>query len=156
KEENGNLKISIRGKSAHGSTPEKGENAITYLIDTLHSYFKGDISFFKFLDWYDKSLAFKFNGENFGCEFQDDISGKLNLNVGVIKFVENKIIISINIRYPISYKREDIYKSIKENLKDLPIDIIEGKADKDPLYVPKDDKLVKTLMRVYQAQTGDY
>jgi len=80
----------------------------------------------------------------------------LNLNVGVIKLVEDEIILSINIRYPISYKREDVYNSIRANLKGLPIQILEGDSDKDPLYVPKDDILVQTLMKVYQEQTGDY
>jgi len=156
KEDNGNLKVSVKGKSAHGSTPEKGENAITYLLNLLYSHFNGESSIYKFLDWYEKSLAFKYNGENFGCEFEDEISGKLNLNVGVIKLVEDEIILSINIRYPISYKREDVYNSIRANLKGLPIQIIEGDSDKDPLYVPKDDILVQTLMKVYQEQTGDY
>lgn len=156
KEDNGNLKVSVRGKSAHGSTPEKGENAITYLLDLLYSHFNGEPGFYNFLDWYEKSLAFKFNGENFGCEFEDDISGKLNLNIGVIKLIGDEIVLSINIRYPISYKREDIYNSIRAHLEGLPIEIVEGDSDKDPLYVPKDDVLVQTLMRVYQEQTGDY
>jgi len=156
KEDNGNLKVSVNGKSAHGSTPEKGENAITYLLNLLYSHFNGESSIYNFLDWYEKSLAFKYNGENFGCEFEDELSGKLNLNVGVIKLVGEEIILSINIRYPISYKREDIYSSIRAHLKGLPIEIIEGNSDKDPLYVPKDDVLVQTLMKVYQEQTGDY
>jgi succinyl-diaminopimelate desuccinylase len=156
KEDNGNLKVSVKGKSAHGSTPEKGENAITYLLNLLYSHFNGESSIYNFLDWYEKSLAFKYNGENFGCEFEDELSGKLNLNVGVIKLVGEEIILSINIRYPISYKRKDVYDSIRTHLKGLPIEIIEGNSDKDPLYVPKDDILVQTLMKVYQEQTGDY
>jgi succinyl-diaminopimelate desuccinylase len=156
KEDNGNLKVSVKGKSAHGSTPEKGENAITYLLDLLYSHFNGESCIYKFLDWYEKTLAFKYNGENFGCEFEDELSGKLNLNVGVIKLVGEEIILSINIRYPISYKRKDVYDSIRTHLKGLPIEIIEGNSDKDPLYVPKDDILVQTLMKVYQEQTGDY
>lgn len=149
------VKVVAKGISAHGSTSEKGENAITYLMDYLGYVFNGECSICRFIDVYNQRIAFKHHGEGIGCGFEDDISGKLNFNVGMIKLVEGKIVLTINIRYPIKTTSKEVYDGIRENLKDTNIELVVGTKDTKPLYVPKDDFLVEKLMNVYREFTGD-
>lgn len=149
------VQVIAKGVSAHGSTPEKGENAITYLMDYLGVLFNGECSICRFIDVYNRRIAFKHHGEGIGCEFEDDVSGKLNFNVGMIKLEEGKIKLTINVRYPIKITSREVYDGIKENLKDTDIELVEGTKDTKPLYVPKDDFLVEKLMNVYREFTKD-
>jgi succinyl-diaminopimelate desuccinylase len=147
--------IDARGISAHGSTPEKGENAITHLMSFLGTVYNGGCSMCSFIRIYNEILANNHHGESIGCGLEDDVSGKLNFNVGMITLKDNEIIITINVRYPIKSTAQEVYDGIRDNLKDTPILLAEGKSDSKPLYVPVDNFLVETLMKVYQEHTGD-
>ena len=71
------------GISAHGSTPEKGKNAVTYLMRFLGNItFEGDIK--EFIDYFNKYIGTDLNGEKLGIYLEDDISGKLIFNLGTI------------------------------------------------------------------------
>jgi len=153
--ENGKIKITARGVSAHGSTPEKGENAITYLMAFLGKIIDLNSQVGEFVKIYNERIAFKHHGESIGCGFEDDVSGKLNFNPGVIKGDENEIRLTINVRYPIKSSAKEVYEGIRENLKDTGIELVEGKGDNKPLYVPKDHPLVQKLMKVYKEYTKD-
>lgn len=150
------VKIAAEGKSAHGSTPEKGENAISYLMQLLGKAFEKDSNLGKFIHLYNDKIGFTYYGENIGCGFSDDISGKLNFNPGVIKMDKGKIILTVNVRYPIKSSAEEVYEGIRNNLKNTEWELIEDKSDMKPLYVSKDNFLVEKLMKVYREQTGDY
>lgn len=149
------VNVIAKGISAHGSTPEKGENAISYLMKALGYLLEGKCDLCDFINLYNERIGFKHHGEGIGCGYEDDISGKLNFNPGLIKLEENKITLTINIRYPIKSSSKEVYDGIRENLKGTKVELVEGKGDTKPLYVPKDNFLVKKLMKVYREQTGD-
>lgn len=149
------IKIMANGVSAHGSTPEKGENAISYLMKFLEEILDKESEIYKLVNIYNEKIAFKHHGEDIGCGFEDDVSGKLSFNPGVIKVDENQAKLTINVRYPIKSSAEEVYKGIRNNLSDTGIQLIEGDEDTKPLYVPKDNFLVEKLMKVYREQTGD-
>lgn len=149
------VKIIAKGISAHGSTPEKGSNAISHLMNFLGCIFDGECSICRYIDIYNKRIAFKHNGEGIGCGLEDDVSGKLNFNPGMIRVEDGNIVLTINVRYPIKTSAKEVYEGIKENLKDTTIELVEGNSDSKPLYVPVDDFLVEKLMNVYREQTGD-
>ncbi|MCF6461633.1 dipeptidase PepV [Clostridium sp. Cult3] len=149
------VKIIAKGVSAHGSTPEKGENAISYLMSFLGEILDGECDVCEFVNMYNGKIAFKHHGEGIGCGLEDDVSGKLNFNPGMIRLSNEEIKLTINVRYPIKSSSEEVYSGIRNNLKGTGIQLIEGKEDTKPLYVPKDNFLVKKLMDVYREQTGD-
>lgn len=155
KKEKEYIKIIAKGISAHGSTPEKGQNAISCLMKVLGEIFEAHSSFGKFVRVYNERIGFYHNGEKIGCGFEDEISGKLNFNPGVLKLDGEKIILTINVRYPIHSSAREVYDGIKENLKDTNINLVEGQGDQKPLYIPKDNFLVEKLMEVYKEETGD-
>lgn len=153
----GNRVIMVaKGISAHGSTPEKGENAISYLMDCLGGIIDDNSSFMKFVRIYKERIGFSHYGEKIGCGFEDEMTGKLNFNPGMIKYQDGKIILTINIRYPISYNSKKVYDGIRENLSDTGIVLVEGKFEQKPLYVSEDNFLVEKLMEVYRKVTGDF
>lgn len=154
--ENNEVRIISKGVSAHGSTPEKGENAISYLLLFLGEILSCDCDICNFINMYNEKIALKHHGENIGCGFEDDVSGKLNFNPGVIKTTEDEIVLSINIRYPIESSAKAIYDGIRNELKGTGIEVIEDDDEMKPLYIPKDNLLVQKLMKVYREETGDY
>lgn len=147
--------VTALGKSAHGSTPAKGENAISYLMDFLGFVYSGHCPVCRFINFYNDSIAFKHHGEDIGCALEDELSGKLDFNPGLINYDGTHIILSVNVRYPINSSAEEVFAGIRDVIKDTPIELNEGAMDSRPLYVPKDNELVETLMRVYREQTGD-
>ncbi len=149
------IKVMAKGVSAHGSTPEKGENAISNLMDALGYLLEGKCDLCDFINTYNERIGFKHYGECIGCGYEDDISGKLNFNPGMIKLDGDKIILTINVRYPIKSSAKEVYDGIRKNPKGTKVELVEGKGDTKPLYVPKDNFLVQKLMEVYKAQTGD-
>lgn len=153
--ENGKIKIIAKGVSAHGSRPEKGENAISYLMAFLGKLMDGDCDICNFIKIYNDRIAFRHHGEDIGCGFEDDVSGKLNFNPGVIKLDDDGIKLTINVRYPIKSSAKEVYEGIRKNLEGTGIQLVEGESDKKPLYIPKDNFLVEKLMKVYREQTGD-
>ena len=150
------VKIMAKGKSAHGSTPEKGQNAISYLMQFLEEAFEDEWDINKFFRLYNKKIGLNHHGENIGCGFSDDVSGKLNFNPGVIKIEDGKIILTVNVRYPIKSSAEQVYEGIRNSIKGSGLELIEDDSDMKPLYVPKDNFLVEKLMAVYREQTEDY
>lgn len=155
REDKGNVIVSAIGVSAHGSTPEKGENAIHYLIDFLYEIFPEESAAYDFLEIYKNRIAFKYHGEDIGCGLEDEVSGKLAFNHGMISKKGNRIALTINVRYPIHSSADEVYQGIRENLKDTKMELVEDESDMKPLYVPEDNELVSKLMEVYKEETGD-
>ncbi|HMA68941.1 MAG TPA: dipeptidase PepV [Candidatus Mcinerneyibacterium sp.] len=132
------VKIKAHGTSAHASTPHLGDNAISKLINYLNNYIKDP-----FLDFYEDKIGLLYNGENIDVGFEDEISGKLTFNTGII---DNQGVV-VDIRYPVSVDKEQIEKNIRNNLeKGINYEEI---AHKNPLHVSKDSDLVQELMTVY-------
>lgn len=145
--------IKSNGVSAHGSMPQDGQNAISQLMKFLAKIDLGNSDIAGFIDFYNEKIGMEYNGESIGCGFEDDISGKLIFNVGVINISEEKAELTINIRYPVRSNAEDVYSGIEKNLKSGYI--LDKGQHKEPLYVEKDDPLVENLMKVYRDIVGD-
>lgn len=141
------ITLSLKGVSAHGSEPQRGQNAVTLLAKFLSRYIS------------DQGLALlsklhgDFYGEQNGFAMADHIAGPLTLNVGQGILKENEWTIGANIRYPVTKSFEEV----KDKMKDLATQYqcqLTSISDKAPLYIPEDHPLVQTLLRVYEEQTG--
>lgn len=146
--------ITSRGKSAHGSTPEKGVNAIMQLISLLATFDlpKDDIR--DFIDYLDRHIGMEVNGESLGCGLEDEVSGKLSLNVGIIKVDEKSACVTINARHPVTNKYKDMMTPIEESIENTSIEITNITYQK-PLYFDPNNELVKKLQKVYNEQTNN-
>lgn len=145
--------IKSYGVSAHGSTPQFGFNAIMQLLELLEKLTIGDSDISDFICFMNKNIGFDVYGEKFGVGLEDKASGKLSFNVGVINMDEDKVSVMLNLRYPVTFKLEDMMNPFNARLKDTGIRI-EDFGHQEPLYFPEDHPLIKTLQKVYTEQTG--
>ncbi|RKD32526.1 dipeptidase PepV [Thermohalobacter berrensis] len=153
-EKENRLIIKSRGISAHGSTPELGKNAISQLMVILNELDLCECDICNFIKLYNEKIGIEYNGQSIGCGFEDDISGKLTFNVGVIDIDEKGAEITVNIRCPIKYNKKEVFNGIERTLEGTGVEVIE-KDYLPSIYVPKDHELVQKLMDVYRRMTGD-
>ena len=146
--------IKSYGLSAHGSTPDKGINAISQLISCICKLPLCVSEQTAYINFLDEHIGMKVDGSSFGIAMSDDISGKLVFNLGTIDVSEEKGSIGINIRYPVTKTRNDVYDVIKQKIAVSGIRLVEGDG-KDPLYVPEDNFMIKALQKVYEEVTGE-
>lgn len=154
-EKNQDIIIKCYGLSAHGSLPEKGQNAISCLMDFLSQLGLGQSPAGKLVDFYRKYIGLTYNGELLDLGLSDNLSGKLTFNVGTLNFHENQGEFVANIRIPISFTPNEVITRVEKKLQGLPVAIVPGKAT-NSYYIPEADLLVQKLLKVYQEQTGDY
>lgn len=142
------------GVSAHGSTPDQGVNAVSQMISLLAKLTLNDDERSKFVRFMDSSIGMETDGSSFGLAMRDDISGKLVFNLGVFELNEKAATATVNVRYPVTNTRDEVYDKIDKKAVEAGINYNEvtGKA---PLYVPADNPLVQKLSAVYKRTTGE-
>lgn len=145
--------ILSKGKSAHGSTPEMGVNAIMQLFAFLGELELEKSDATKFIEFMNMNVGLETEGESFGVYMKDDVSGKLSFNVGTIDMDEDKVKVELNLRYPVTHTFEEMMKGIDSTLEGSGMRI-ENMSHQPPLYFPEDHELIKTLIDVYSSKTG--
>ena len=136
--------LETKGVAAHGSTPDKGENAIVKMLTAISAEHEGWQRFVSLFDQCD--------GAGLGIKLCDKESGNLTMNLGVVSTTDDTVSFTIDIRFPITFNKEDIKAKIQEIAQDVAITELEYQA---PLYVAEDNPLVVALMDAYVAVTGD-
>ena len=148
------FEITVKGISAHGAHPELGLNAISILMDFLGGLGIANESVREFIDFYNGHIGFDLDGERMGIGFEDTLSGKLVLNAGMIGMDAEAVILSINVRYPVSMTEEQVYNAMLPLIHQYDLGIVKNQA-MPPLYFAVDDPLVETLIDIYRENTGD-
>lgn len=145
--------LTLAGVSAHGAEPQNGKNAGILLAQFLQTI-ELDRQGKKFVD----TVAQFFNyscGEVFGIAYQDDVSGHLTMNVGIMNYTkETGGRVGINMRYPVTFDMDQGKEKILTAVNEKGLQL-EKFTDSKPAYVRKDDPLIRTLQKVYEEQTGD-
>lgn len=148
------LEIVSEGKSAHGAKPEMGLNAISIMMELLGKLPFEDENLKEFIEFYNQHIGFDYNGQNIGMNLEDDISGKLIFNVGMVQADREGIILTINVRYPVTSEEEQVYEGLSQLIKEYDIGLAKEKHNA-PIFMSEDSSLVKELMEVYRKYTGD-
>jgi len=149
------LELVAKGISAHGSMPQDGLNAISHLINFLVHLDITEDSKAEFLNQYAELIGLNYFGENIGCQMSDEVSGPLIFNVGQIELDDEKAKVVVNIRYPVQSSADEVFTGMEAKLEATGWKLEKGEH-KEPLYVEKDSELVKSLMKIYQEETGDH
>ncbi|NLX70495.1 MAG: dipeptidase PepV [Clostridiales bacterium] len=152
-DENGNLQIRSLGKLAHASAPEMGRNAVGQMLAYLVSLGPGEGDMERFIQFLHNKVGMEVQGESLGLAMEDQLSGKLTLNLGMINIDRDLGEAVIDIRYPVSIDKEHVLKIIGDIAAQNGVEVEELHYQK-PLYVPEDHFLVQTLMSVYTRLTG--
>lgn len=122
----------FEGRTAHGSTPEKGDNAIKKALSFLAQKGLFSLEVFNFL----------FNNERLFSSLSDE-TGALTFSPNMISVKNGKICIKVDCRYPATLSSAKVKKVLRKvgNFK-----VISHKA---PLYNNRESKIVKTLLSTY-------
>ncbi len=138
--------VTIYGKSAHGSMPEKGINAGMLGLKYLSRlYPECEINVLS------KNYE-NVNGLGIGAYASSSVFGLNTLNVGIITYENEEITMAVNFRHGETTDLEEVMKNISE--KTAPFEAKFMGIDK-LLYYPTDSPLVKTLLKAYRDETGD-
>jgi succinyl-diaminopimelate desuccinylase len=143
-------KIKFFGKSAHGSTPEFGENAIFKLFHFINEL--GLKS--KFIDMINHLLLDDFLGSKLGIAYHDPEMGNLTNNFGVIEAKDGKYQLSLNIRYPNGVHFNQVLEQLKRVFSPYGAEVINDKHQ-PLLYQDPKSPLIQTLLGVYRKHTHD-
>ncbi len=127
-----NGRVISRGKSAHGSTPERGKNAISPVLLYLGEYKAHELLFENF----------------FHLKGVRDETGELTFSPNVVRQENGFYYVACDIRYPVTYDRLKILEKFESE--HIPYKILHEQA---PSYVDRDSPLVKNLCAVYEEVT---
>lgn len=142
--------LETHGRSAHASTPEKGENAITAMMEALH---KAGVAS-PLVDFYRAYIGSDLNGVKMGCGLEDVQSGKLTLNAGVLRTEDDEIILTLDIRSPVTFNRAAVEGPIAAACAPYGI-TCRCTANEHPVYMDKNGKVVQAMVGIYREYTGD-
>jgi succinyl-diaminopimelate desuccinylase len=137
------------GVSAHAMTPEKGLNAAFILFEFLNNY--SDDKIVKIMNDY---VTFDPFGKKMGIDVHHEEMMDLTVNVGIFRISDGQFKIGFDSRVPLNSHEIVIRERLNQILKDTGYTY-----DFPPMspvhYVPKNSKLVQTLLTSYKEVTGD-
>jgi succinyl-diaminopimelate desuccinylase len=146
------IKLTVKGQSAHGSEPAGGVNAAFLLAAALK-----ELPLIPteqaFVDLLAVTLNNDFGGERLGIKYQDDVSGELTVNAGVIRFGNEGGTVSLDIRCPIKASLDELTKTLTASVEKLGLSIGELGTSK-PLYMDPKHPAVQILKNVYEKHMG--
>ncbi len=131
-------KIISYGKSAHGSTPELGINAILPVL----RFFEGKNEVVA------RILDCVFN-DVYGLKTLADETGNLTMSPNVIKYRKGQVLVLVDIRYPATVPVEEVLSRVAQfGVK------YETVHFQRPLFHGKDSEPVQTLLKTFEECTG--
>ena len=140
------IKVTSLGISAHAAHPELGQNALSQLLIILNELFSLYNVHLDILEYFTKYIGDDYTGKNLKINFKDE-SGILTLNTAQFFLEDDYLNIGFNLRISVTIDyniiEKEFNKYCNENLE------VKVARIQDPLYVKKDDKLVKQLCDIF-------
>ncbi len=147
------IEITSFGKSSHAMEPHKGINAACTLINLLVDSF-GEHKVGKFYSFVNKYIGFETDGASLGIKCQDEISGGLTVNLGLINIKNGTCNLTLDMRSPVTFDIKDIYNKLENTIASLDSISVKLSDTVAPLYQSKDSELIKRLSKSYKTVTG--
>ena len=140
--------LTFCGRSAHASTPEKGENAITLFLSEC----QGDhplISGLRKLFPHGET-----DGSSCGLGFSDDISGNTTCVLSMLNTINGRLYGAVDIRFPVNRTKCEVSSIICKAIEDagFTVDSCEGA---EPHCTDENSTFVQGLLKTYERVTGD-
>lgn len=142
--EGNKTRITCEGAAVHASTPDKGINAIGVLANAVLASGLANEGAKKSLEFV-SLINSDCHGKALGVPFEDEPSGKLSHVGGVINDEGFTFNYSMDIRYPVTCKGEDVIEGIKKTFAPYGVEIVDFE-DSHPVYTPIDSEIVKTCI----------
>lgn len=146
------LSIVSAGKAAHGAAPFLGDSAATRTFRALMALAPLGADRF----WETVLETTQTSGVGLGIHGRDDASGDLTNNLGIVRTHDGRFELTFNVRRPVTWAADEVPNRLRAHVAtlDLQAEIASFDAS-EPLYFPLDHPLVKTIVDVYEAETGE-
>ena len=128
----------FRGKAAHASTPEAGDNAI---LRALSHYAPANEDVQKIVD-----CLFS---DKFGLKTLEDETGRLTMSPDLVCFENGNLSFVVDIRYPATHNLQEVTTLLDKF--GVPYEILSHQA---PLFNDRNSPLISTLTRLYSEAIG--
>ena len=149
----GGALLKVSGTSAHGAHPQDGNNAITALLAILRDLPLADLPSTRALTFLHETLPHGVtSGKALGVFVEDELSGPLTLAFNLLT-LENGVLQGVwDGRTPVAARREDCHDVIRRRMEEAGFRV--EIDDIPPHHVPEDSPFIQTLLRSYEAVTG--
>ena len=154
-QDEGGVHIRSTGRAAHAMNPEQGSNAIAELLHLLRALDLVEDGATRFVALLDEHIGFDTTGTSLGMGWRDDPSGALTLNLGQIEIDRGEAVAVLDIRSPVSIACQEVIDQVGKVFENGSDSLrVEIQKQNEPLYVPEEHPLIKTLTAVYERVTG--
>lgn len=138
------------GRSAHGSLPHEGVNAITRLMAQLSRLPQPP----RFARCYTDLMGDSLCGERMGIDFQDRQSGRLSLNAGQLIVEDGELRVYCDIRYPVTVSGREVLARMEKAAAAYGIRVWK-RYEMAPVYMDQQGAVMTCLLEAYRSVTGD-
>ncbi|MDD4715928.1 MAG: Sapep family Mn(2+)-dependent dipeptidase [Oscillospiraceae bacterium] len=153
-EDGDRLRITAHGTGAHASRPQEGNNALTALLHLLctmpMSESQGMCALRGLHDLFPHGDS---AGKAAGIAMEEPKSGKLTLALSLLHYEPSGLTGRFDSRTPLCATEENCAAVMTERLSALGLSV-SGQMER-PHHTPEDSPFVQTLLRCYEACTGD-
>lgn len=146
----GAIEVRAVGRSAHGSLPHDGDNAVVRLARALEKLSLPDDR--PWIEWLVRTGDP--DGSGLGIEGCDDVVGALTSNLGLARVDADAVTATYNVRYPVRWSGAEVLQRLAPTLTGSDWSLAES-TDSPPLHGPLDEEPARTLLDVYRRLTGD-
>ncbi|MBQ3855840.1 MAG: Sapep family Mn(2+)-dependent dipeptidase [Ruminococcus sp.] len=140
----------ICGRSAHASTPEKGENAVTKFLETVGKTVT-DPPLDRLAELFPHGET---NGKSCGIRLSDEVSGETTCVLSMLNTEDGRLTGAVDVRFPISFRAEQVKTEISGRLEQAGFRIDSAECS-EPHFTEENSEFVQSLLRVYERVTGE-
>ena len=141
------VRVTAEGIPGHAAFPEAARNANGELLLMLRAI--GVTGPLRVLA--DK-VGLEYDGASLGVACEDQTSGPLTCNLGILRYDANGLYATLDFRFPLLASSDQIIRTVRDAL--APTLEISVDSSRQPHHVSPGSELVAALLSAYHAETG--
>ena len=150
----GRAKIVAAGVNAHAAMPQGGVNAAGMLLIALKELGAGSAGGSReAIAMLADAVGMDYTGKQLGIACEDELSGPLTCNLGILRYDGNEISALLDIRYPLCGDEERMLGQAARTVAPAQMSVACA-GSHTPLHVPAESDIVRGLLAAYHEVTG--
>lgn len=145
------IELHAEGIGGHAAAPDHTRNAIGVLAGRMAELDLGEKE--RRVAVFLREAAADGYGEGLGIACEDELSGRLTCNTGVLRLCEGHVKVVLDIRYPVTIKTDSFMTRLQEKAGQAGF-AVRTVHDDPPYYREKNDPFVEVLMEAWRKETG--
>lgn len=146
------IRLTAIGKQSHASLPDLGLNAAGVLFKAIKALGISDGIYDAVCTLADK-LGTETHGQSLGLFCEDEASGQLTCNIGLVRYDGKNLSVTLDCRTPVCADIKALTGNAAVILSGTPVSL-RIKSSRPYHHVPAEHKVVKGLIKAYSEVTG--